>query len=552
MAIFHFFLKNGKQGKGKAHCDYIFREGRFGNGKMKEELVFKEAGNIPHWAKSASDFFENADVFERANGNVYTEFEVGLQTELTLDENVELVKKLVNEHIGPQKVWAFAIHEKMATLEEKQRQPHAHIMFSERIITDVNEQVKYPNKFFMRYNPKEPQKGGYKKDKRFAENKHISSVNLSSIRKYWQDINNEAFERKGLSMRISCKSLEAQRQEALSNNDELLAESLERPAQPHLGPKLAGQMGRALKRDDFEIEMLSPKGQLVFLAKALKRIKENIRERKLFIQNLQKEKDTHNEIVQEVESKPCNIYGTELVQRVAQAYRNWNKHFFANRAKIDELKKDVISDEGLEQLSLSIYTKGISTKLAKFSRKIGEQQEAYNLEYEKFCNRPKPKFWQFDAKKNYENEKNRLESWKQKISEDIVYYTNRKSAFDDALSKEENKNRLAIVRNRLALKRASAVKFIEEIEKENKKIVKLKIQMYNLNKIVNRKSKYTVDEGAMLTLEQGCLTDAIKALKKLREEVEATIVAERVRENKMNINLRGRGIDYNSGYDMGF
>ena len=93
---------------------------------------------------------------------------------------------------------------------------------------------------------------------------------------------------------------------------------------------------------------------------------------------------------------------------------------------------------------------------------------------------------------------------------------------------------------------------MEEIEKENKKIVKLKIQMYNLNKIVNRKSKYTVDEGAMLTLEQGCLTDAIKALKKLREEVEATIVAERVRENKMNINLRGRGIDYNSGYDMGF
>ena len=54
MAIYHFYLKNGKQGSAKLHCDYIFREGRYGSGKMKEELVHKEAGNLPFLAQTAS------------------------------------------------------------------------------------------------------------------------------------------------------------------------------------------------------------------------------------------------------------------------------------------------------------------------------------------------------------------------------------------------------------------------------------------------------------------------------------------------------------------
>ena len=215
MAIYHFYLKNGKNGNGKLHCDYINREGRYGSAKMKEELVHKECGNLPFWAQSASEFFDNADVYERSNGNSYSEFEVGLQEEFTLEENIELIKKLINEHIGSQKVWAFAVHEKMATLEENQRQPHAHIMFSERIITDESKYVKFPSIFFRRYNPQNPELGGYEKDNRFSKNKHISSENLSKVREFWQDINNEALSKKGLDVRISCKTLEYQKEEAL-------------------------------------------------------------------------------------------------------------------------------------------------------------------------------------------------------------------------------------------------------------------------------------------------------------------------------------------------
>lgn len=138
MATYHFSLKQGKVGKAKMHCDYINREGRYANGKMKEELVYKESGNLPIWAKSATDFFAKADVFERANGNAYTEFEMALPAEISLDENIKLVKEFVKKHVGENKVYAFAIHEKMAALNPTQRQPHVHLMFSERVIDDKN------------------------------------------------------------------------------------------------------------------------------------------------------------------------------------------------------------------------------------------------------------------------------------------------------------------------------------------------------------------------------------------------------------------------------
>ena len=113
MATFHFNVKPGKVGSAEAHCEYINREGRYANGKRKEELVYKANSQLPYWAKDINQFYEYADGFERANGNAYYKFEVGLPAELSLEENVKLVYQLVDEHIGKNKVWCFAIHDKM-------------------------------------------------------------------------------------------------------------------------------------------------------------------------------------------------------------------------------------------------------------------------------------------------------------------------------------------------------------------------------------------------------------------------------------------------------
>ena len=98
-----------------------------------------------------------------------------------LEENVKLVYQLVDEHIGKNKVWCFAIHDKMATLEPTQRQPHAHIMMCERIVTDWDN-VKFADKFFSRYNSKNPELGGYCKDSRFSQNKNIAVIAICIYR----------------------------------------------------------------------------------------------------------------------------------------------------------------------------------------------------------------------------------------------------------------------------------------------------------------------------------------------------------------------------------
>lgn len=84
MATFHFQIKHGKVNTGAAHAEYILRQGRYSIGARAEELV-RTGENLPAWASCAAKFFDKADIYERRNGRVYTEFEVALPNELTLD-----------------------------------------------------------------------------------------------------------------------------------------------------------------------------------------------------------------------------------------------------------------------------------------------------------------------------------------------------------------------------------------------------------------------------------------------------------------------------------
>lgn len=164
MATYHLSLKNGKVGTAEQHADYILREGRYSGGKRAEELVYKDV-NLPRWAMSASAFFACADRYERTNGRAYTEFEIALPNELTHEENKKMVNDFITAHIGNNKVWTYAIHSKPATFDDSQEQIHVHIMICERIVEDGMTKAKSPSKFFKKYNSKNPQNGGYLKDR---------------------------------------------------------------------------------------------------------------------------------------------------------------------------------------------------------------------------------------------------------------------------------------------------------------------------------------------------------------------------------------------------
>lgn len=228
MATYHLSLKNGTKGKGGPHALYIMRLGKFAKGAKGQQVIASEELNLPYWAKSSYDFFRAADIYERANGRSYSEFEIALPNELSLKENIILVREFLKRAIGEQFVTAYAIHDTMASLHETINQPHAHIMFSVRKMTEPHEEAKPAHLFFKRFNKKHPEKGGYEKDTRYSA-KAKSSKNLKMARELWEGLVNSAYRNNGIDTRISCKSLLDQKREALENHDYIAAEFFDRP-----------------------------------------------------------------------------------------------------------------------------------------------------------------------------------------------------------------------------------------------------------------------------------------------------------------------------------
>jgi hypothetical protein len=157
MASYHLSAKIGKKGKAGPHAAYLSREGKYQGRERYEDLEATGAGNMPAWAAhNPIAFWESADEHERENGSAYREIEVALPRELNTDQRRELVEAFVAQEIGSKHAYQWAIHTPKAALEGKD-QPHAHIMYSERIVDGIE---RDPDQYFKRYNAKYPDRGG--------------------------------------------------------------------------------------------------------------------------------------------------------------------------------------------------------------------------------------------------------------------------------------------------------------------------------------------------------------------------------------------------------
>ena len=107
-------------------------------------------GQLPKWAKgSPQKFFSVATRYEDKGNRRYKEIELSLPNELTLEQNREIVDRFIANHLSNH-YYAYAIHEKNGELSGE-RTPHVHIMFSERLIDDVERISERPAyKYFRR------------------------------------------------------------------------------------------------------------------------------------------------------------------------------------------------------------------------------------------------------------------------------------------------------------------------------------------------------------------------------------------------------------------
>ncbi|MGJ7145421.1 MobA/MobL family protein [Morganella morganii] len=205
MASYHLSVKIGGKGKAASHADYIAREGKYAREK-DNDLEHQESGNMPAWAAhKPSEFWKAADTFERANGCTYREIEIALPRELTPAQRLELVRDFIQQEIGDRHAYQFAIHNPRAAIEGGE-QPHAHIMFSERLNDGIE---RDPQPYFKRANTKNPERGGAKKA-RFGETPTERKAYLIAQRERWADLQNKHLERYQHPDRVNARSLKAQ------------------------------------------------------------------------------------------------------------------------------------------------------------------------------------------------------------------------------------------------------------------------------------------------------------------------------------------------------
>ena len=214
MAIFHLSFSNGKVGKGLAHFKYIMGEDRY---SYKENEVIYEKHNMPPHI-SAKDFWQSADAYERANGRVYKEIRIALPNGFSKKENQDLLNKFLEKELGNDFYYSAVIHDKDSS-EDEIRNVHAHIMVCPRKIDGIERDIK---QFFSRYNSKNIEEGGALKDPYWNKKE-----TLTHFRESWEETLNNALEKKNWR-KVSCKSLQQQREEALEKQDLDLVDFLDR------------------------------------------------------------------------------------------------------------------------------------------------------------------------------------------------------------------------------------------------------------------------------------------------------------------------------------
>ena len=208
MASYHCTVSFGCKGKASSHASYIAREEKYSEKEAEryEDLEAKECGNMPDWAKEKPlEFWKASDEYERANGSAYREIEIALPRELTPSQRLDLVRDFVDKELcneNKKHAYQFAIHNPKAAIDGGE-QPHAHIMYSQRIDDGLE---RSPDQYFKRYNAKNPERGGCKKDSGTLDYT-ARKKELVDLRERFANVQNKHLKKHGFDTEVSHLSL---------------------------------------------------------------------------------------------------------------------------------------------------------------------------------------------------------------------------------------------------------------------------------------------------------------------------------------------------------
>ena len=449
MAIFHLRMKKSKRGSKytppTAHLDYINRDEKY---DKKEDLLFKEVKNLPEEFNDIKDFWKCAETYERKNSNLYRELEISLPREFTPEENKKMVDGFCENLFGKEYVYNYAIHNPKSF--DGDMQPHVHIMFFERKIDDIK---RDKDKYFKRYNSKNIEKGGWRKDKKWNERS-----TLKNIRKEWETFLNFELEKKGIE-KVSAKSLKDQKRDAENNNDYKKVYELNREA--------INIDGKILYRKESELSDKEKVKKRIFIKSRI--LKAGTDLMKKLLEKLKKLEREYEDLKRD---KIGDLENLEKLRGLEESIRDIKKKM--SKDKIENTVYNLMTDKKYykflnENKKIDKELKNIKDKNRIKYLKITKEKNLKNLESLR-------NEIQNDWKKKYIFDK-RVENIREKYLRKIANFEDEKDTIYENL-KEKNikyndeKNRLYNINHLQFIYEKNGLKEINRIEKELKKLVK--------------------------------------------------------------------------------
>jgi hypothetical protein len=273
MASYHLSVKTIKRSAGRSataaaayrsasviECD---REGRMHDYTAKrgvEACFILTPADAPDWAQDRAALWNAAEAREtRSNSVTAREWELALPSELSDAARIDIARAFAQALVERYGVAAdVAIH--APHREGDQRNHHAHILTTTRVLSAE----------------------GLTDKTRILDAASTGGPEIEAMRGYWADLQNHALELAGQVERVDHRSLEAQREEALSLGDTLKAEELDREPELKLGPAANAIERRAqlvAEAEGHDYEPLTQRGARVHAVRQAKAVFAEMRER---------------------------------------------------------------------------------------------------------------------------------------------------------------------------------------------------------------------------------------------------------------------------------
>jgi len=222
--------------EGRVH-DYTRKQG------IEDTFILVPAG-APAWASDRAGLWNAVEDREtRRNSVTAREWELALPSELTAEGRADLARGFAQALVDRYGIAAdVALH--APHREGDQRNHHAHILTTTRVLASE----------------------GLTDKTRILDAAKTGGAEIADMRGLWAQMQNAALERPEIEARVDHRSLEDQREAALSRGEELVAMTLDRDPEIKLGPAASSMERKAIReaeRDGTEYEPVTERGAQV-------------------------------------------------------------------------------------------------------------------------------------------------------------------------------------------------------------------------------------------------------------------------------------------------